>query len=168
MKTISHTSLTILALSAFGLAACSQASTDSAVSKSKTEVAKTVEKVTPKKAQKNAGFEYVAMEGFSHDLGKWVGLKEGESFAASEAKINAAFKAYDGHAEPKNISMDAQIVEADWKQVLVTQEGLMDGTVTGQQLLAVFDEEKKLVSYGMRIKCHTAQGDTGWQTAVCD
>lgn len=164
MKHLSLKSIAILGLSGLALTACSQASTDTAPVTAKTETAKKV----VEKIQKNAGFEYVAMEGFSHDMGKWVGLKEGESFAAAEAKINAAFKAYDGHAEPKNISMDAQIVEADWKQVLVTQDGLMDGTVTGQQLLAVFDEEKKLVSYGMRIKCHTAQGDTDWQATICN
>jgi len=162
MKVLSRCSKVVLGLSLFGLAACSQASNDTAPVQAKAEAAKAVEKV-----QKNAGYEYVAMEGFNYDMGKWVGLVEGESFEASEAKINAAFKAYDGHTKPKDISMDAQIVEADWKQVLVTQDGLMDGTVTGQQLLAVFDEEKKLVSYGMRIKCHTAQGDTDWQNTVC-
>ena len=162
MKYLSLSSKILMGLTVLALAACTQAShetaekVDSAVKTAKVET-----------VQKNAGFEYVAMEGFSYDMGKWVGLVEGESFAESEAKINAAFKAYDGHAEPKDISMDAQIVEADWKQVLVTQDGLMDGTVTGQQLLAVFDEEKKLVSYGMRIKCHTAQGDADWQNTVC-
>jgi len=138
MRNLSRKSVAILGLSMFALAACSQAGHESASTDVKAETAKV--------ETKNAGFEYVAMEGFNYDLGKWVGLVEGESFAESEVRINAAFKAYDGHAEPKDISMDAQIVEANWKQVLITQDGLMDGTVTGQQLLAVFDEEKKLVS----------------------
>jgi len=168
MKNSPRKSITVLGLAIFGLVACSQASHDNTLSQAKTKVTETAEKVATQKPQKSVGFEYVAMEGFSHDMGKWVGLKEGDSFAEAEVKINAAFKAYDGHAEPKNIGMDAQIVEADWKQVLVTQDGIMDGTVTGQQLLAVFDEEKKLVSYGMRIKCHTAQGDTNWQAAACE
>lgn len=59
-----------------------------------------------------AGFEYISMEGFSHELGKFVGLKEGETFAESETKINAVFKAYDGHATPQDIRMDSSIVEA--------------------------------------------------------
>jgi len=115
-----------------------------------------------------SGFDYVSMEGFSHDMAKFVGLEEGESFAVSERKINAVFKAYEGHAEPQDINMDAAIVEAGWKQVLVTQDGLMDGTVTGQQLLAVFDDEKNLISYGMRIKCHTETGATDWQISICE
>ena len=165
MNYLSHCSISILGLSIFALTACSQAGDDAAVkAESKVEAAKSVVET----AQKDSGYEYVAMEGFSYDMGKWVGLVEGESFAEAEVKINAAFKAYDGHAKPTDISMDAQIVEADWKQVVVTQDGLMDGTVTGQQLLAVFDEEKKLVSYGMRIKCHTEQGDTDWQNTVCE
>jgi len=64
--------------------------------------------------------------------------------------------------------MESDVVEAGWKQVLVTQDGLMDGTVTGQQLLAVFDDEKNLISYGIRIKCHTETGSTDWQIAICE
>ena len=163
MKILSRKTVAVFGISILALAGCSQASHDTSSSTASSEAKTEITKVETK----DAGFEYVAMEGFNYDMGKWVGLVEGESFAESEVKINAAFKAYDGHAEPKDISMDAQIVEADWKQVVVTQDGLMDGTVTGQQLLAVFDEEKKLVSYGMRIKCHTEQGDTDWQASVC-
>jgi len=152
----SSRSAVILGLTACSLAACSQADVKNAPASVKAET------------KKVSGFEYVSMEGFSHELASFVGLKEGESFVTSEGKINAVFKAYDGHAEPEAINMDSQIVEASWKQVLVTQDGLMDGTVTGQQLLAVFDDEKNLVSYGMRIKCHTESGSTDWQTNLCE
>lgn len=119
-------------------------------------------------AQAEQAFEYISMDAFSHDLAKFVGLVEGESFAQAEVKINAVFKAYDGHAKPRDIRMDAVKVEAGWKQVLVTQDGLLDGTVTAQQLLAIFDDEQKLVSYGMRIKCNAQSGSTDWQTDLCE
>ena len=160
MKNYISSSIVILGLAMCGLSACSQAEVKTSPAEVKA-AADTIVKKTP-------GFEYVSMEGFSYDMAQFVGLQEGEDFAVSEGKINAVFKAYDGHAEPLDISMDSTIVEADWKQVLVTQNGLMDETVTGQQLLAIFDEEKKLVSYGMRIKCHTANGSTGWQIDICE
>jgi len=153
-------STAILSLAIVSLSGCSEANVKTA----STEI-KTAAENTDKKA---SGFDYVSMEGFSHDMAKFVGLEEGESFAVSERKINAVFKAYEGHAEPQDINMDAAIVEAGWKQVLVTQDGLMDGTVTGQQLLAVFDDEKNLISYGMRIKCHTETGSTDWQISICE
>jgi len=155
MKFLKSSSTAILGLAILSLTSCSQADTKT--------VPTAVETVTADKTIKN-----VSMEGFSYDMAKFVGLKEGENFAVSEGKINAVFKAYDGHAEPSDIRMESDIVEAGWKQVVVTQDGLMDGTVTGQQLLAVFDEEKKLVSYGMRIKCHTETGSTDWQIAICE
>jgi len=150
MKLTTLHAAAILGLTIYGLSGCSQADVES------------------DEAEKAPGFEYVAMEGFSHEMAKFVGLEEGEDFAVSEGKINAVFKAYEGHAKPQDIKMDAAIVEAGWKQVLVTQDGLMDGTVTGQQLLAVFDDEKKLISYGMRIKCHTETGSTDWQITICE
>ncbi len=112
--------------------------------------------------------QYMIMDKFDHDLAKFVGLNTGESLEQSEEKIHAVFKAYDGHATPLDISMDALTVDADWKQVLVTQDGLMDGTVTGQQLLAIFDESDTLISYGIRIKCHSETGTSDWQTALCE
>jgi len=148
---------------------CTNSDVKTPSSKSEVTQNNTTSTSTAVKTEKEASaIEYVAMDGFSYDLGKFVGLTEGETFAESEAKINAVFKTYEGHAQPQNIDMDASIVEAGWKQVLVTQDGLMDGTVTGQQLLAVFDDEKKLISYGMRIKCHNDQGTSDWQIEVCE
>lgn len=136
------------------LSACSQASVND----------------TPAKAEleKATSYEYVSIENFSHDLAQFVGLAENDSFEVAETKIKAVFKAYDTHADPADISMDSDIVEGGWKQVLVTQNGLVDGIVTGQQLLAIFDDEKKLMTYGMRIKCHSETGNSDWQTTLCE
>ena len=160
MKFLVSSSTAIIGLAICSLSGCSQTDVNTAPAEVKAAAGKVVKK-TP-------GFEYISMEGFSYEMAGFLGLQEGESFAVSEGKINAVFKAYDGHTEPQSIDMDATIVEAGWKQVLVTQNGLMDGTVTGQQLLAVFNEDNNLVSYGMRIKCHTANGSTDWQTAICE
>ena len=113
-------------------------------------------------------FNYVSMDAFNPDMAQFIGLGIGESFETARTKINTVFKAYDGHAVPQNIGMKSEIVEAGWKQVLVTQDGVMDGTVTGQQLLAIFDEDQKLITYGMRIKCYSDKGDTDWQKTVCE
>ena len=107
------------------------------------------------------------MEDFSQEMASFVGLVPGESFAESQARINNVFKAYEGHAEPVNISLVETAVEADWKQVLVTQEGLMDGTVEAQQLLAIFDSENTFVSAGMRVKCEVEDGAPNWQNTGC-
>ena len=120
------------------------------------------------KASANEQFHYMPMDKFDHDLAKFIGLEPGESFNQAEDKIHAVFKAYDGHKTPLDISMGISTVEANWKQVLVTQDGLMDGTVTAQQLLAVFDEEDTLVSYGLRIKCYSKTGTSSWQTVLCE
>ena len=148
------------------LAACSQANIDTKVAEKATE---TVTKAVTKTAEaaKTEGFHYMLMDKFNQDMASFVGLVPGESFAASEAKINAVFKAYDGHAEPVDIGMAKSTVEAGWKQVLVTQDGVMDGTLAGQQLLAIFDDEGNFVSAGMRIKCHTESGTTAWQNTGC-
>ena len=140
-----------------GLTACAPSEVRSTASESATNV-----------SAEATDYDYVMMKNFNHEMAVFVGLTPGESFAESEIKINKVFKAYEGHAEPQNISMDASIVEAGWKQVVVTQDGLMDGTVTGQQLLAVFDENQKLVDYGMRIKCHSGSGTANWQNTVCE
>jgi len=157
---ISNTAI-ILGLAIAGLTGCSKTEV-------KTANTHKADVNTATAINETSGFEYISMEGFSHELGKFVGLKEGETFAESETKINAVFKAYDGHVTPQDIRMNSSIVEAGWKQVLVTQDGLMDGTVTGQQLLAVFDENKNLVSYGMRIKCHSENGAENWQKTICE
>lgn len=148
------------------LSACSQANVDTKVVE---KAAETVTETVTKTAStaKADGFQYMLMDKFNQDMASFVGLVPGESFAASEAKINAVFKAYDGHAEPINIAMDKSEVEAGWKQVLVTQDGLMDGTVTGQQLLAIFDSEGNFISAGMRIKCHSESNSSGWQNTTC-
>ncbi len=161
MKKFKSGPLAIVCMAALGLGvgACSQAE--------RVSNAEDVKSETVKAAKEKIGYEYIAMEGFSYELGQFIGLTEGESFTESERKINAVFKAYDGQTDPVDIRMEDTIVEAGWKQVLVTQDGLMDGTVTGQQLLAVFDDEQKLVNYGMRIKCHTDSGSSKWQTEGC-
>jgi len=120
MKTLIVNSIVTLSLVAIGLSACSKAGNNVAANK--------VQSSNAKASQEASSFEYVSIEGFSYDLAKFVGLVEGETFAESEVKINAVFKAYDGHANPLDIRMESDIVEAGWKQVLVTQDGLMDGT----------------------------------------
>lgn len=142
------------------LTACSQA--DKSTVKSTAEsVQKSVQ------SSQNDSFDYILMEDFSQEMASFVGLVPGESFAESQAKINNVFKAYEGHAEPVNISLVETAVEADWKQVLVTQEGLMDGTVAAQQLLAIFDSENTFVSAGMRVKCELEDGAPHWQNTGC-
>ena len=153
----------LLGLSALSvLTACSQGGVDSAASDAK----KVVETAVTKTAE-TGEFHYMFMDGFSQEMGKFVGLNIGENFATAEPKINAVFKAYDGNAAPTDIDMQAEIVEAGWKQVLVTQNGVTDGVLAGQQLLAVFDEEKNLVTYGMRIKCQSGAAVTDWQNTPC-
>ncbi len=154
------------------LTACTKADIETSSKVSNVEAV--VEAVKPKtrtdelQTDETKAFHYMIMDDFSQEMGAFVGLKAGDSFAVAEGKINTVFKSYDGHSEPHDIAMDKSIVEANWKQVLVTQDGLMDGTVTGQQLLAIFDDEEKLVSYGMRIKCHTENGSANWQNTVCE
>ena len=142
------------------LTACSQADT-STVKSAAESVQKSVQ------SSQNDSFDYILMEDFSQEMASLVGLVPGESFAESQAKINNVFKAYEGHAEPVNISLVETAVEADWKQVLVTQEGLMDGTVAAQQLLAIFDSENTFVSAGMRVKCELEDGAPNWQNTGC-
>ena len=142
------------------LTACSQADT-STVRSAAESVQKSVQ------SSQNDSFDYILMEDFSQEMASFVGLVPGESFAESQAKINNVFKAYEGHAEPVNISLVETAVEADWKQVLVTQEGLMDGTVAAQQLLAIFDSENTFVSAGMRVKCELEDGAPHWQNTGC-
>ena len=142
------------------LTACSQADT-STVKSTAESVQKSVQ------SSQNDSFDYILMEDFSQEMASFVGLVPGESFAESQAKINNVFKAYEGHAEPVNISLVETAVEADWKQVLVTQEGLMDGTVAAQQLLAIFDSENTFVSAGMRVKCELEDGAPHWQNTGC-
>jgi len=142
------------------MAGCAQTNVDSVVSESLGKSMSVVDKGTD--------YEYMPMAKFDAGLASFVGLVPGESFAQAEVKIANVFKAYDGHAEPLNIGMEKSTVEADWKQILVTQDGLLDETVTGQQLLAIFDTEGKLVSYGMRIKCYSSSGQSEWQTTVCE
>ena len=142
------------------LTACSQADT-STVRSAAESVQKSVQ------SSQNDSFDYILMEDFSQEMASFVGLVPGESFAESHAKINNVFKAYEGHAEPVNISLVETAVEADWKQVLVTQEGLMDGTVAAQQLLAIFDSENTFVSAGMRVKCELEDGAPNWQNTGC-
>ena len=151
-KIISGLFLTQAAL-LVSLTACSQATVKNSAAEAKTEETK--------------AYNYVSMENFSYDMAQFVGLKENDSFEEAEVKIKAVFKAYDGHTEPTDIRMDSAVVEAGWRQVLVTQNGLMDGTVEGQQLLAVFDDENKLISYGMRIKCYNEAGNSDWQATGC-
>jgi len=159
MKNFILFSSALFGLTISGLSGCAH----SGYSTSKSNI-----KSTSAKAVKEASaFQYISMDGFSYDLAKFVGLKEGESFAESEVKIRAVFMAYDGQTEPTTIAMDKEIVEADWKQILVTQDGVMDGTVDSQQLLAVFDDDGKLITYGMRIKCHRQSGEPSWQTTGC-
>ena len=142
------------------LTACSQADT-STVKSAAESIQKSVQ------SSQNDSFDYILMEDFSQEMASFVGLVPGESFAESQAKINNVFKAYEGHAEPVNISLVETAVEADWKQVLVTQEGLMDGTVAAQQLLAIFDNENTFVSAGMRVKCGSEDGAPNWQNTGC-
>ena len=142
------------------LTACSQADT-STVKSAAESVQKSVQ------SSQNDSFDYILMEDFSQEMASFVGLVPGESFAESQAKINNVFKSYEGHAEPVNISLVETAVEADWKQVLVTQEGLMDGTVAAQQLLAIFDSENTFVSAGMRVKCEVEDGAPNWQNTGC-
>ena len=142
------------------LTACSQADT-STVKSAAESIQKSVQ------SSQNDSFDYILMEDFSQEMASFVGLVPGESFAESQAKINNVFKAYEGHAEPVNISLVETAVEADWKQVLVTQEGLMDGTVAAQQLLAIFDSENTFVSAGMRVKCEVEDGAPNWQNTGC-
>ena len=142
-------------LTCLALSACSQGSN---APRSET-VAKT--------PQSQTTYNYVLMDEFNHNMGTFVGLIEGESFETSKPKIEAVFTAYDGHAAPADISMDKDVVEAGWTQVLTTQEGLLDDTVAGQQLLAIYDDEGKLVTYGMRIKCHVNGSVSDWQNTVC-
>ena len=165
MKNYTSSTAIFLGL-AVALGACSKA--DVAAPSVKEVVQSEATSVAVAANKESNSYDYVSMEGFSHKMAKFVGLTEGEAFAESEAKINAVFKAYDGQTQPVEISMDSQIVEAGWKQVVVTQNGLMDGTVAGQQLLAIFDDEKKLVAYGMRIKCDTPNGSEKWQKHGCE
>jgi len=147
-----------------GLTACSNASKpDTSATTVKTENA-TAQTKTAQADQ----YQYIKMDKFNRNLATFIGFRLGENIAQSTLKINAVFKAYDGHADPLDISTQTSVVEAGWKQVLVTQDGLMDGTVTGQQLLAIFDDSDKLISYGMRIKCHSETADAMWQSEVCD
>lgn len=143
------------------LAACSQASAP----ESTAEIVKETVKVS---ATTGPEYDYMLLEKFDTDMGAFVGLVAGESFAESEPKIDAVFTAYEGHAAPFKISKKKDVVEAGWTQVLVTQDGLMDGTIAGQQLLAIYDENDGLVTYGMRIKCHTDDGVSDWQNTVCE
>jgi len=148
--------LTLSLCALFVVTACSQhADVESALTDS---VAKT---------SNGKAYDYMIMSKFNENMARFVGLVPGDSMAQAESKINAVFKAYDGHAEPLHIGMDKSVVEADWKQVLVTQNGLMDGTVTGQQLLAIFNAEDELVTYGMRIKCFNDGAESDWQNSVC-
>jgi len=120
------------------LTACTKADIETSSKVSNVEAV--VEAVKPKtrtdelQTDETKAFHYMIMDDFSQEMGAFVGLKAGDSFAVAEGKINTVFKSYDGHSEPHDIAMDKSIVEANWKQVLVTQDGLMDGTVTGQQL----------------------------------
>lgn len=161
-KISAFTSLTLLSVI---FTACSQNASTASQGVSQHTSSETATKT----AQKDTEFKYISMEGFNPAFGKFVGLEIGETFAQSEPKINAVFKAYQGHEEPVDIRMNSTIVEAGWKQVLVTQDGLMDRTVAGQQLLAIYDENEELVTYGMRIKCHTTGGGVSeWRSTICE
>ena len=116
---------------------------------------------------KSGNFEYTPMDGFSQDMASFIGLTVNESFSTSEAKINAVFKAYDGQAAPRGIAMKSENVEGGWNQVLVTQDGVTDNVLAGQQLLAIFDDEQKLVTYGVRIKCRGESAAPAWQNTPC-
>ena len=118
-------------------------------------------------AQDQPEYTYMLIEEFDTDMGEFIGLVEGESFNESVPKINAVFTAYDGHAEPQDITMLRDVVEGGWTQVLVTQDGVMDDTIAGHQLLAIYDENGELVTYGMRLKCHTDSGKSEWQKTAC-
>lgn len=141
----------IQAATLLGLTACTQAGISDLLPQARSEA--------------DLAKNYVAMEDFSYELAQFVGLTENESFEDAEAKISTVFRPYDGHTAPTEIHVDRQPVEAGWTQVVCTQDCLLDDTVTGQQLLAVFDEEDQLISYGMRIKCANA---TEWQTSACE
>ena len=156
------TGLTSLCL----LTACSQADTSTVKSVATVKTAAEPVQKSVQSSQNNS-FDYILMEDFSQEMASFVGLVPGESFAESQAKINNVFKSYEGHAEPVDISLVETAVEADWKQVLVTQEGLMDGAVAAQQLLAIFDNENTFISAGMRIKCEVEGGAPNWQNTGC-
>ncbi|MEP1231226.1 MAG: hypothetical protein ABJG88_11160 [Litorimonas sp.] len=158
-----HSILSLSILSV--LAACSPSHTHEEAETHSIKEAHSTKKAPVVKTDSAA---YISISQFNPKMASFIGLEIGESFASADPKIQAVFKAYDGHAEPLNIDVKSDIVEAGWKQVLVTQDGLMDGTVTGQQLLAIFDEDQKLITYGIRIKCHSDSGDTDWQKTVCE
>ena len=134
--------------SLFALGACSQAAapTVDKVANTKQDNVKTV-------SSGASEYGFIDIKDFDRQMGDFVGLTEGESYTQSKPKIGAVFTAYDGHAEPRDIRTENNVVEAGWTQVLVTQDGLMDGTVTAQQLLVIYDQNDQLVTYGMRIKC---------------
>ncbi|MDB2438345.1 hypothetical protein N9W89_06485 [Hellea sp.] len=163
---------TLASIAVLSLTACSQNTTapaaDTATKKVAEKIPETAQETVQIATQGNSEFEYMFMDKFEPKFSEFVGLVPGESFDDSKPKIDAVFTAYDGHAEPLAIRMEQDVVEAGWTQVLVTQDGLMDGTVAGQQLLAIYDENGELVSHGMRIKCHKDDSVSEWQNTACE
>ena len=144
------------------LTACSQGSAPA--SDTPTKTAEATSQATDKTVPE---YDFMLMEKFDANMGEFIGLVEGESFDQSKPKIDAVFRSYEGHEAPVDIQIKKSIVEAGWTEVIVTQDGLMDGTVAGQQLLAIYDDDDQLVTYGVRIKCHTKSGTSDWQNTVC-
>jgi hypothetical protein len=112
---------------------------------------------------------------YSTDMAKFVGLEVGESHTSAVAKISAYF-APETLGEGKKQESSVSIYDRDGGSILLAvSDGLMDDSVKGESLYAVFAKEdlgedgvtQTLVTYGLKVKCWRGENKDNWQTDLC-
>ncbi len=109
--------------------------------------------------------EQIDFTAYSIELAQNVGLEIGEAKAASNEKIQTYFKPAKG-AEGSAEYLFSELRGEGGNVILATSNGLADDSIKGEELYAVFKDDK-LITYGLRQKCWRGDNPDIWQTQFC-
>jgi len=123
------------------------------------------EVVTPPEVPEIMNVSDIDFSSYSLDLAKFVGLEIGEAKEISSQKIKAYFAPEKG-AQGNATYEFSEFGAIGGYVMLSSSDGIADDSIKGQELYAVFKDEK-LVTYGMKIKCWRGENKDNWQTDLC-
>jgi len=119
-------------------------------------------------APKSLTLEDIDFDGYSQDLAKFTGLKEGQSRGEAVDNIRLYFAPEQGS---QIISTSQSTFERDDGAVLLfSASGLPDDSVKAEEIYLIVSGEvgsQTLAAFGSRIKCHRGENTKEWQTALC-
>ena len=109
--------------------------------------------------------EQIDFTAYSTEMAKPVGLINGEAKAVSNDKIRAYFKPAKG-SEGKAEYVFTELRGEGGNVILAASNGLADDSIKGEELYAVFKDDK-LIIYGLRQKCWRGPNADVWQQTLC-